>query len=39
MNPINRFNLATFLQLSKIKIWIANVICRGFVFPMSLGER
>ena len=28
-DPINRFNHATLLCLSKDRIWISNVICRG----------
>ena len=29
LDPINRFNSATLLCLSKARTWISNVICRG----------
>ena len=33
--PINRFSIAIYSCLSKDRIWISNVICRGLIFVLS----
>ena len=33
--PINRFNIAIYSCLSKARIWISNVICRGLILVLS----